>query len=126
MFFRLKKENKVIKNILIRNISNVFEHEVERNYYRLIKGSNFWSNNYIEYESSGNTDKTLLFKQYLRPHLEYIINNLKKSETWKIELTIAIHFVYSKYNDEERVMYSKSENVEMVINNKAGEVLKNF
>ena len=31
------------------------------------------------------------------------INNLKKSDTWKIQLTIANNFISSIDNDEERV-----------------------
>ena len=49
-------------------------------------------------------------KKYLnkiRPHLKDIINNLKKSDTWKIELTIAINFISSKGNKEKRVIRSK-------------------
>ena len=49
--------------------------------------SNFWSNNYMEYESNGDRNKILLVKEYLnkiRPYLEDIINNVKKSDTWKI------------------------------------------
>ena len=40
-----------------------------------------------------------------------IINNLKKSDTWKIQLTIAINFISSKDIDEERVMHSTSDNI---------------
>ena len=36
--------------------------------------------------------------------LKKIINNPKKSDTWKIQLTIADNFISSKDNDEERVM----------------------
>ena len=39
-----------------------------------------------------------------------IINNLKKSDTWKIQLTIANNFISSIANDEEHVMHSKSDN----------------
>ena len=28
------------------------------------------------------------------------MNNLKKSDVWKIQLTIAINFIYFKINDE--------------------------
>ena len=34
---------------------------------------------------------------------------LKKSDTWKIQLTIAINFIPSKDNDERRAMHSKRE-----------------
>ena len=37
------------------------------------------------------------------------INNLKKSETWKIPLTIAINFVSFKGTNEKRKMLSKSD-----------------
>ena len=39
-------------------------------------------------------------KQYLKD----IINNLKKSVTWKIQLTVANNFIYSIDNHEERVV----------------------
>ena len=29
---------------------NLFEHETEKNYYKPVRVSNFWSNNFIEYE----------------------------------------------------------------------------
>ena len=75
--------------------------------------NNFWSNNYIEYESNGDRTKTLSVEEYLnklRPYLKDIINNLKKCDTWKIELTIANYFISSIDNDEEHVMHSKSDN----------------
>ena len=52
------------------------------------------------------------------------MNNLKTSDTWKIQLTIAINFISSKDNDEERVMYSKNHNIEMMINDRAEEVIE--
>ena len=51
-------------------------------------------------------------KKYLnkiRPYLKDIINYLKKSGTWKIQLTIANNFISFIDNDEERVMHSKSD-----------------
>ena len=45
--FRLKKENKVIKDRNLRDIRNLFEHEGE-NYYKPLRVSNFWRNNYTE------------------------------------------------------------------------------
>ena len=43
-----------------------------------------------------------------------MIINLQKSDTWKIQLTIAINFVSSKDVDEERVMHSESDNIEFM------------
>ena len=45
---------------------------------------------------------------------------------WKIQLTIAINFVSSKYNDKGHVMNSKSDNIEIIINDKADDVNENF
>ena len=46
--FRLKKEVKVIKVIVLRNIKKLFEYEKwEGNYYKPVRVNNFWRNNYI-------------------------------------------------------------------------------
>ena len=82
--FRLEKETKGIENRIFRDIKNLFEYE-EANYYKTVRVNNFWSNNYIEFESSGDRNKTLSVEEYLnkiRPYLKNIINNLKKSDTW--------------------------------------------
>ena len=71
--------------------------------------------------------KTLSVEENLnkiRPYLKYIRNNLKKSDTWKIQLTIATDFISSEDNDEERVMHSKSDNIKIMINDKADEVIE--
>ena len=74
--------------------------QLKREYLEILplRVSNFWSNNYIEYESKGDRNKTLSVKEYLnkiRPYLKDIINNLKKSDTWKIPLTIVNNFISS-------------------------------
>ena len=91
--------------------------------------SNFWSNNYIDYKSNGDRNKTLSVEEYLtkiRPCLKDIINNLKKSNTRKIQLTTANNFISSKQNDEECVIHSKSNKMKIMINNEADEVIKDF
>ena len=42
----------------------------------------------------------------------------------KVQLTIAINSISSKDNDEERVMHSKSGNIEIMINDEAHEVIE--
>ena len=59
-----------------------------------MRATNFWSNNYIEYESNSAGNKTLSVEEYLneiRPYLKDIINNLK-------------NLTDDKFNDEECVM----------------------
>ena len=50
--------------------------------------------------------------------LKDIIINLKKPDTWKIQLATAINIISSKDNDEERGMHSKSDKIEIMINDK--------
>ena len=54
-----------------------------------------------------NRNKTLSIEEYLnkiRPYLKNI-NDLNKSDTWKIQLTIAIILMSSKGKGEARVMH---------------------
>ena len=112
IFIFKKKNNKVIKDRIIRDIRTPFEHD-----------------NYIEYESKNDTNKTLSVKECLYkiiPYVKDFINNLKKFDPWKIQLTIAINFISSKDNDEECIIHSKSDNTEIMINYEADEVMKEF
>ena len=99
----------------------------KENYYKQVRENNFQSNNYIEYQSRCDKNKHYQFEEYLneiRLYLKDIINNLKKYDPWKIQLTIANSFILSIDNDEEHVMYSKSDNIEIMISGEACEVKK--
>ena len=64
-------------------------------------------------------------KEYLdviKPYLKDIINNLKNSDTLKIQLTIAINFISSKDIDEEGKTHSNNDNIDIMIYDKADEV----
>ena len=39
--------------------------------------------------------------------------NFQHSDTWKIQLTIAINFISSKDTDEERLINSRSDNINL-------------
>ena len=72
---KMKQSKKVI-----RDIKNLSEHE-EKDYYKPESVSDLWSNNYIKYESNGDTSKPQSIEEYLnkiRPCLKDIINYLKK------------------------------------------------
>ena len=99
--FRLKK---ALNYIVIKDIANLFtyekvatikyktlrgnknfcEHEEEKqNYFKPVRVSGFWSNNYIEYQRNGDRNKTLFVDEYLnklRPYLKDIIDNLKQTD----------------------------------------------
>ena len=42
----------------------------------------------------------------IRPYIRDVINDVKKSDTWKIKLTTAINLVSPKDNNEGRALYS--------------------
>ena len=67
---------------------NLFEYEKqEQNYYKAVRVNNIWSNNYIEHKINSNKNRILSVDEYLVkiwPYLKGIINDLKKSDTWKV------------------------------------------
>ena len=52
-----------------------------------------------------------------------VIINLQKSDTWKIQLTIAINILSSKDVDEERVKHSKTVNIAFMSFDNGNEVV---
>ena len=72
-----------------------------------------------------------MVEEYLdevRPYLRDVVNDVKQSDTWKIQLAISINFISSKdINNEERIMHSKSDNIEIMISDEADEaIIKTF
>ena len=62
-------------------------------------------------------NKNLSVNEYLneiKPYLKDIITDFQKSGTWKIQWTIAIKFFSSKDLDEEQIMDSKTDNMEVM------------
>ena len=105
-----KKHNeRIIKDRIIRDIWTLFEQE---DYYEHKRESNFWNNNYTEYELNGDKNRNLSFDEYLKikPYLMNIIINLENYDAWKIQLTIAINFISSKDAGEE---HSSSGNIKL-------------
>ena len=59
----------------------------------------------------------------IKPYLKDIIIDLQGSDGWKIQLTITITFISSKDTEEERVMYSTSDNIKFTSYNDVNEVI---
>ena len=123
---RGKKEvnNRLIKDRIIKDVRGLFEQEQE-DYYKPKRVSNFWNNNYIEYESNGDKNRNLSLDEYLNKiehYLRNIIINLQKSHTWKIQLTTAINFISSKVAEEDRIMHSRSNNIKFTSYNDGSKV----
>ena len=76
----------------------------KNNYYKLLRVNNFWSNNYIQYKSNSDKNRILSVEEYLdkiKPYLKDIINDLRKSDERKIQLTIIINFIFSNDDKDE-------------------------
>ena len=115
-------------NSIIRDIKTLFLQE-EEYYCKAVIISNVMNNDYIEYESNSDRNKNVSVKEYLnviKPYLKDMIIDLQISDTWKIQLTIAINFISSKDVDEQCVIHSKSENIEVMPYDDAYEVLIKF
>ena len=109
--FRLGKENNTIKDMILNYIINFSETEEEENYSKPVRVSNFWSNNYVEFESNSGTNEILSVEEYLnkiRSYLKDIIKNLKKSNTWKVQLLIANNFISSIDNNKKHIIIVSS------------------
>ena len=66
IFYTRKKNTKAIKDTILRVIKSLSEHgQEEENYYEPVRLNNFWSKNYIEYESNGDRNKTLSVEEFL-------------------------------------------------------------
>ena len=103
-------------NSIIRDIKTLFLQE-EEYYCKAVIITNVMNNDYIEYESNSDRNKNVSVKEYLnviKPYLKDMIIDLQISDTWKIQLTIAINFISSKDVDEQCVIHSKSENIEVM------------
>ena len=121
--FGMEKEKKVFKGRISRGIMKLFDWEGDC--YKPLRVGNFWNNNYIEYESKEDRNKTISIEYLnkMRSYLKDIIDYLNKSDTRKIQFMIMITFMSSKDNDEECVMHSNIDFKEMMINDKAEEVM---
>ena len=106
--------NKKEKIEQIKNLIGIHQKDV----YKPIKIGGAFNDNYVEYKSDSERDKSISIKTYLdkiREHLRKMINDKKKSGEWKIQLVIKINFISSKNFNDVRDMHSKSDNVEIVM-----------
>ena len=104
-----------------------FLFDPEKDRYKPVKTDNAFNKSYIQYESIGDKDKSLSIREYIdmiRPCLSYIINDHQTQGEWKVHLTLAINFIFSKDSDETRIMHSKSDNIEIMMNSETDEIIE--
>ena len=104
----------------------MFKLSVNEVYYKPKLTKSGYDNNYAQYESKG--DKISTFKEYLtliEQYLRELINYYKNKGEWKVQLIGDINFISLKPDsDETRVMYTKSDNVEIRIGDDINDVIK--
>ena len=120
---------------------------IDQDYYKPIITNGASNNNYIQYKNKGNKDKILAISEYLDmiiPYLRNIINNHKAQREWrihsrttiikhktqsecKIQLTMAINFIFSKKDsDETLTMRTKSNNVEIMMGSETDKIIEDL
>ena len=119
-----KKINKVIKDRIILDNKNLFE--LEQDYCKPLRLVIFIAINILNikiivikikpYQPNNELMKLLILKDF--------ISNLKKSETWKIQLTVANNFISSKDVQEGYIIHSKGNNREIINYDKPDEVIQ--
>ena len=119
-FKKLKKDLNKIKIYeynITHDICNLFNEITKEDYYEPIEIKSAFDGSYIEYESRGDNDDNLSLEEYLniiRLFLRDMINNHKAHGEWKIQLVMKINFISSLDDNEFCVIYTKSDNVEIM------------
>ena len=60
----------------------------------------------------------------IRPYIKDVVIDPEKSDKWKMQLKIALNFMPSKDNDKQSVMDSRSDGIEIMINDKSNEIIE--
>ena len=111
----------------MRDVKDLFNLSIDEDYCKPVITNDLFNSNYIEYESKGDKNKTLLIKEYLnviRPYLKGIIKDYKTQGEWKIQLIMVVTFISSIDFNENRTMHTKSNNIEIMMGNEADEIIE--
>ena len=58
------------------------------------------------------------------PYLSDMINDAKSQSEWKIRLPMEINFVSFKDSDEIRLIHTKRDNIDILMENEANDVIE--
>ena len=70
-----------------------------------------------------NTKLYLLTISKIKPYLNDLIDHHKTQGEWKPQLTMKINFISSKDSHETRAMYTKSNNIEIILGKETDEII---
>ena len=111
----IKKINRY-ENKIIRDLRALYEPEEEEGYYEPQKRKSAVDDNYIEYKSNGDRDKTLSIEEYFnmtKPYLSNIINDY--IDEWKIQLTMETSFFSNKDSSKTYTTHIHNKNSSIFI-----------
>ena len=77
LFEAKEHKERLVKDRIVTDIRTFFEQQED--FYKPERVSNFWNNNYIEYESNHDKDRNLSLYEYLnkiKPYLRNIADDI--------------------------------------------------
>ena len=112
----------------IKKIEKIFK--IKRyDAYKPIKIRGAFSDNFVEYQSNGDRDKSISIARYLniiRENLRKLIDSKKNNGEWNIQLIMKINFISSRHFIESKDLYSKSDNFEIMMGANTNEIIRNL
>ena len=84
-------------------------------YYKPIKTRSAFDDNYELYVSNGDENSSINeYFDEITIDLQNLINNEKEQDEWKLQITMKIIFISFNDNDKQQIMYTKSDNVNIM------------
>ena len=131
---KILETKKIVNSLLLNKKEMIKQIEKiisvpKKSAYKPVKVSGAFSDNFVEYKSGSEKDKSISIASYLnkiREHLKKLIDNKRKKRERKIQLVLKINFIFSKNFNETRDMYSKSYNFEIIMDVDSNEIIKNL
>ena len=76
------------------------------------------NNEYVDYQSSGSRNTNLLLNESvnnIKPYMRDLTTDCQTSDTWKIQLTVAVDFIFTRGAEEEHVMHPSSDHTKLTL-----------
>ena len=131
-YFKILKEDlskiKIYQHNITNDIEYLFNEIAKENYYEPVETKSPFNGTryYIVYGSRGDNDDNLSLEEYLniiRPYLRDMIGNHKVRSEWKIQLVMRIIFVSSLDANENCIMHTKSDSIEIMSGTETNETI---
>ena len=79
----------------------------------------------IKFKREGTEDLSMgQYLEYVRSYLRDMINNFKKSDKRKLQLTMKPKSMLLTYSNEKRMLHTKNDNVENMFSKDADEIIQ--